>query len=235
MKSQFPWLGVGALVTMVICGVLTIVILVTSNEKAAQEWPVYQKFTWIKESWRKKAELTPSTALALVNTVTNLALAVAIGNGVAIAWWRKALKGATVQELHKSWAYSTSTFELASAGKSFNLIALCALTAKLALVDNVLLQRAASSYAGFQSSNITNIRLPIVKELPADFAGKWTADGNTGYFSDGFSQNLYNYFSTSQHIDFGELWDTSRIDRTFNSNCDGTCRFHVPGFGVNVT
>jgi hypothetical protein len=118
---------------------------------------VYQKWDWIHDHWKEKTELTPSVALAVVNTVSNLALAIAIAQGITISWWRKALLGATVQELHQSWSFSTSVLELLTAGKSFNIIALAALTAKLALVDNLLLQRAAETtpVTFFQTGNIT--------------------------------------------------------------------------------
>lgn len=227
VKPQFPWFGFGALLTMLICASLTIVILRTSDEKKAEEWPAYQNYEWINDKWKRITQLTPSTALAFVNTVTNVALAVAIGNGVAVAWWRKALHGATVQDLHKSWAYSTSVFELVTAGRNFNMIALCALTAKLALVDNVLLQRAASTAPDSFVSNMTTLRFPIVNELPADYAGTWSADGKEGSLSWNFSQDLYSYYSNAEVVPTDD-WQDTRCEA-------GTCEFVVQGFGVNVS
>jgi hypothetical protein len=49
------------------------------------------KWEWVSNKWKKRGQLTPSVALAVTNTVSNLALAIAIGQGVAIAWWRKVL------------------------------------------------------------------------------------------------------------------------------------------------
>lgn len=237
IKSRFPWLGFAALLTMVIGIGCTVLILVTSKGKIAEQWPSYQKWNWIDNDWKSKAQLKPSTALAIVNTITNLALAVAIGNGVAIAWWRKALQGATVTDLHKSWAVSTSAFELLTAGKYFNVIALCALTAKLALVDNVLLQQSTGTEPWTYSRNVTNLRLPIVRELPADFAGTWSSDGSTGALTNAFADNLWRYFSSPGKLSLSELGteDVGDIIDDFTTLCDGICTFNVEAFGVNVT
>lgn len=227
VKPQFPWFGFGAFLTMLICASFTVVILKTSDKTKAEEWPAYQKYEWINDKWKRTTQLTPSTALALVNTVTNVALAVAIANGVAVAWWRKALHGATVQDLHKSWAYSASVFELVTSGRNFNIIGLCALTAKLALVDNVLLQRAASTAPDYFEPNMTTFRFPIVKELPADYAGTWSADGKEGSLSWNFSQDLYSYYSDAEVVST-EYWQDTRCNAA-------TCDFVVQGFGINMT
>ncbi|KXT15383.1 hypothetical protein AC579_2197 [Pseudocercospora musae] len=59
---------------------------------------------------------------------------------------RKAMKGGTIENLHKSWTFSTSLKEALFAGKGFNVIALAALTAKSALIDGYLMQSALSTY-----------------------------------------------------------------------------------------
>lgn len=119
--------------------------LMTTNRLTSFLTTAYPQYEWIKANWRTKAQLKPSVGLAIANTVSNLALAIAIGQGVTIAWWRKALNGATVSELHNSWSFSTLALDLLTAGKAFNFIRLAALTAKLALVDNLLLQQAQNS------------------------------------------------------------------------------------------
>jgi hypothetical protein len=67
------------------------------------------------------------------------------GNGIAIAWWRQALKGASIQDLHTSWSFSSSLKSIATSLKYFNVIALASLTAKLTIVDNMLMQRATTT------------------------------------------------------------------------------------------
>lgn len=191
--------------------------------------PAYQQWQWINDTWKERTQLTPSTALAIVNTVSNLALAIAIGNGITIAWWRKALQGATVTELHKSWAFSTSALELMTAGKSFNLIALAAITAKLALVDNVLLQRAAGSEPGTFSQNITNLTMPIMSTLPKAYTGAYNTDGSTGFISDDFANDIYRYSTSNNLIGFDDTLPN------YHTGCEGVCITTVQGFGFNIS
>ena len=181
------------------------------------------------------AQLTPSTALAIINTISNLALIIAIGQGIAIAWWRKALIGSTVEELHKSWEFGTSTLSLATAGKSFNFIALAALAAKLALVDNVLLQRAAGNEPGTLRRPVDNLRLPVVDNLPVDFLGRFDdEDKGIGYLSNAFSGILGDYFASTGIISIDAL-PRSPYGFEWNTQCSGTCETHVEAFGFNVT
>jgi hypothetical protein len=82
-----------------------------------------------------------------------------LGNGVAIAWWRKMLKGsATIKDLHRSWSFSTSIKNIAFAGKYFNLIVLAALTTKLTIIDSTLMQKVFLNYVGIHRPvNVTNV------------------------------------------------------------------------------
>ena len=69
------------------------------------------------------------------------------GNGVAIAWWRRALKGGTIKDLNRSWQFSSSVKEIALSGKAFNIIALTALVAKMTIIDSTLLQKSIGTYS----------------------------------------------------------------------------------------
>jgi hypothetical protein len=199
-----------------------------------------ESWQFVDDKWKKRAQITPSVALAIVNTISNVCLAVAIGQGVAIAWWRKALKGSTVEDLHKTWGFSASVLELLTAGRSFNLVALAALTAKLALIDNLLLQRAAGSGPGTFTRDSVNIRLPILSELPAGFGGEFNADGSAGALSDKFSLDLYHYATVGDVVLFNDTWKFAWDNKTessrssFHTRCEGTCEAVVQGFGFRV-
>jgi hypothetical protein len=81
-----------------------------------------------------------------------------------------------LQDLHRSWGFASSVLELLTAGKRFNYIALAALMAKVALIDNVLLQQAVSSVRGYYELNGTQIHLPMVQMLPPAYAGVLSED-----------------------------------------------------------
>lgn len=92
-------------------------------------------------------------------------LAIAIGQGVAIAWWRKLQGGASIQNLHHSWGFSTSLVSLFKGWRYLNLIALAALAAKIALIDGILLHRATETYQDLDP--IRNVIMQIA--ATADF------------------------------------------------------------------
>lgn len=139
------WLGFGALTTVVICLVACIVVLAVSDGRAQgdQSWKEMRDQGLTANRWPK--QIRPSVILSILNNVSNLAFSLAIANGVAIAWWRKAMKGATIKQLHKSWEFSHSIKDVAMAGKAFNVIALAALAAKFTIIDGVLMQSATTT------------------------------------------------------------------------------------------
>lgn len=100
--ARFPWLGMGALFTVILCAIGSILTLVLSNGKSQTHWP---------------EKLAPNVILGGLNNLANIMFGIAIGNGIAIAWWRKTLQGATIQELHRSWSFSSSFKDLMLAGK----------------------------------------------------------------------------------------------------------------------
>ncbi|KAE9965356.1 hypothetical protein BLS_007692 [Venturia inaequalis] len=231
VKARFPWIGLIAILAMLTCIAFSVVILVTSDKKVSEQWPIVIKWKWISRKWKKTAQLTPSVALAVTNTVSNLALAIAIGQGVAITWWRKALKGSTVEDLHKSWSFSTSVLELLTAGRSFNLVALAALTAKMALVDNLLLQKAAGTMPSTYEQAGIKLRLPTwQQQLPSNYVGAFNADGTVGAFTTNFSYILHDYALNGAFIQA----DSFDMFEEFTSICTGTCFARVPGFGFSV-
>jgi hypothetical protein len=145
------------------------------------------------------------------------------GNGVAIAWWRKMLRGsATIEDLHRSWSFSTSIKNIAFAGKYFNLIALAALTAKLTIIDSSLMQKAFSTYVGTDvPMNVTNI---------------------IGYFNETMPITSTPTFGRSLEVGMSkalnlELQAWSQQGSVYDSlfrNCEGTCYLNVPAAGFEI-
>ena len=95
--KRFPWVGGLAILTMLVCLAMDGVIMGTSNNKFREQWPAHQKWSFISREWKVKSQVEPHVLLAIVNTVTNVALGVAIAHGVAIAWWRRVLRGSTIE------------------------------------------------------------------------------------------------------------------------------------------
>lgn len=142
-----------------------------------------------------------------------------LGNGIAIAWWRQTLKGATVQQLQQSWSFSTSIVQVATAGKRFNVIALAAITTKLLILDSVLIQRSTSTIVRpdkpVLSTNITgfaNQTIPVTGQITG-------RSGDIGYLESYFAQDL-------------KIWSQSGglLPNNYDG-CDGLCFLQVAAAG----
>jgi hypothetical protein len=144
-------------------------------------------------------------------------------NGCAIAWWRRLLKGATIKDLHRSWTFSTSIKDAALAGKYVNVIALAALTAKLTIIDGMLMQEATSARIREDlpiemSANIFpfgNVR----SSIPETGSRKLDSGGSATWLSTELGNAL-------------EIWANSGplLSHGFGG-CDGYCFLNVPAAG----
>lgn len=203
LKARFPWTGFIALFTIILCANSSLIVLLVSDGKRQRHWA---------------EKVGPSVLLSAFNGIANICFGVAIANGVAITWWRKALKGATIKELHRSWQFSSSIKDVVLYGKYFNFIALAALAAKLTIIDGILLQKAAGvETAPDRARNITttiyaNETMPFtatVKNRSASqflLADWFTSDVNTWSHNNGMYPNTW-------------------------TECSGQCLFDIKGTG----
>lgn len=191
--ARFPTVGLGALFGVLVAAGAAALTLGIADGRSSSHWP---------------KRIPPNVILAVINAVANLCLAIAISQGVAIAWWRKALHGATVSTLHRSWAFSASIKELVFGFQHFNMIALAALAAKVAILDSILLQKAFVSKVGTDNAVQYNDILGVaahgfpttggvasyydtsiasITDNMRDISGKWID-------SNGFFEGMHLYF-----------------------------------------
>jgi hypothetical protein len=130
MRNQFPWIGFAGFVTIIVATAMAVAILGLSDRKRVTDWPF------------KKFPIQPNVLLNIANQIQNLGLITLVAQGLAIAWWRTALKGSSLRTLHRNHAYSYSFFAIITSGKRFNVIALAALMTKFAVIDSTLFQKA---------------------------------------------------------------------------------------------
>jgi hypothetical protein len=211
MKARFPWTGFTALCTILLCANSSVIILVlTDGHKQAP--------------WAQK--IGPSVWLSAFNGIANICFGIAIANGVAITWWRKALRGATIKELHRSWQFSASIKDVVLYGKYFNFIALAALAAKLTIIDGILLQKAASTEFGADDAHNIAIKMYVNDTMPftASITHQPGTEGSPDY---GFVGDRIDGFDTKVSI-----W--SQDPGNFDVEpflCDGMCLFNLTGTG----
>lgn len=130
-RARFPWMGILGLLGVLTCTLIIVAVLIGSNGVSSSRWSTL---------------VAPHIIVNTVQSVSGLCLALAIAEGVSIAWWRKALKGATVKELHQSWSFSMSFSQILRHFWRLDVIALAALATKLAILDSFLFQNAATTY-----------------------------------------------------------------------------------------
>lgn len=133
--KRFPFVGALSLLCIVALACIALGVLIGSNGTSTSKWP---------------QKIGPNVVLAMINALSSLALAVAVGEGVAIAWWRHAMKGSTVSELHHQWELSTGVFKLLWKPRSVmtSNIALAVLATQITLLNSIFYQRATSTYSG---------------------------------------------------------------------------------------
>jgi hypothetical protein len=132
-RNQWPWVGFSGFVVLLFATAMAIAILGVSNHKRVKDWPF------------EKYPIQPNVLLNIANQVQNLGLITMIGQGLAIAWWRKALRGSSLKTLHRNHAYSYSFYAIITSGRKFNIVALAALMTKFAVVDSTLFQKATKT------------------------------------------------------------------------------------------
>ncbi|KAH0157093.1 hypothetical protein KCU67_g8051, partial [Aureobasidium melanogenum] len=205
LRARFPWNGAIALFTIILCANSSLIVLLVSDSKKQKHWA---------------EKIGPSVLLSAFNGIANICFGVAIANGVAITWWRKALRGATIKELHRSWQFSSSIKDVVLYGRYFNFIALAALAAKLTIIDGILLQKAAGTTImaddprNFTVSMYVNDTMPVT----ATFADR---SGNVSLM-DWFGSDVH-YWSQNGGI-YGPPYNY----------CNGTCLFDIHGTGFAI-
>ncbi|KAI4850388.1 hypothetical protein E4T44_02777 [Aureobasidium sp. EXF-8845] len=218
MKARFPWTGFTALCTILLCANSSVIILLLTDGKKQQAWA---------------EKMGPSVWLSAFNGIANICFGIAIANGVAITWWRKALRGATIEELHRSWQFSASIKDVVLYGKYFNFIALAALAAKLTIIDGILLQKAANTAYGPDDAHNTTIKMYVNDTMPftASITHLPGTDGSPAY---GFVDNQLGWFDTQVSMWLKDSGSFYSSDSSITDNCAGTCLFSVHGTGFGV-
>ncbi|KAG9196183.1 hypothetical protein G6011_01304 [Alternaria panax] len=192
-KHQFPWIGFVGLMIIFVATIGAIIILVSSDKERVKEWPF------------RRLTAQPNVLLNIANQVQNLGLITLIGQGLAIAWWRKALRGSSLRRLHQNHAYSHSFYAVITSGRHFNIIALAALMTKFAVVDSTLFQKASRTIVTQQRNYMNH----TIKTVDAAWAS--VLDAYNGKIANGKVHDTLD--------DKKSFWDCP-----YRQECNGTIR-----------
>ncbi|KAK0854832.1 hypothetical protein LTS02_011346 [Friedmanniomyces endolithicus] len=136
---RISWAGLLCLFGALLGVVASIAILRASDGTPISDW-----------------RYSPTVYLSISYTITNILLAVALGHGVTISWWRKALGADTeLGDLHRYWNFGTSPAAALLSGRKFNFIALACLLVAITPANGPLLQRSSSVAVQVTSEPVT--------------------------------------------------------------------------------
>jgi hypothetical protein len=222
MRNQFPWIGFAGFITIIVATAMAVAILGLSDGKRVADWPF------------KKYPVQPNVLLNIANQVQNLGLITLIAQGLAIAWWRKALRGSSLRTLHRNHAYSYSFFAIITSGKHFNMIALAALMTKFAVIDSTLFQKATKTVIT-QERNYTNATVTAWIEskwqtnsggIPGDEGSIKTVDAAWAGVIDAYNGKIANGKVHDLLEDYSSFFDCP-----YRQECSGNIK--AIGFAFN--
>lgn len=150
LLRAFPHRGVWALFGCVAGLVASVVVVVKSDDRPGD---------WF---------FSPSVYLALFMTLTNMLARFAFHDGVKITWWRKALQGGTIDDLHTRWTHADGFWSALFAGRSFTFVSLASLAVTFIAIDQPLIQRASSIVTVKRTAPI-HVTASIAPEIPWGF------------------------------------------------------------------
>ncbi|KAG4432747.1 hypothetical protein IFR05_011777 [Cadophora sp. M221] len=211
--KRFPWMGIGCLLAAILITVSEIIILVKSDGKSVSEWTL------------KGKSVAPNVILSILNSCAGVCFAIAVAQGIAISWWRKAMRGATIKDLHNTWSFGSSISAIVLNLKYFNLAALAAVVTKLTIVDGVLFQRSTTTYIALGLPHSHNVTTFPTKHLP--FTARLNSFGNdTDYLTYEYTYDIQNWVSSA----FGSVYSTYGY-----TDCEGICGIDTPNPGYIAT
>lgn len=200
-RKRFPFIGLAALLLICLSVVAAIIIVAISDGDLISSWSV-----------------STGVLLSIISSVTGICLAAALAEGATIAWWRKALHGATISELQNYWEFSGSPLQSALAGRRMNWVAFASIVTTLTAASGPLLQRA-STVINRDIVNPVTISASVASMLPIGYTGVITDRSYVlSTYQDPFIQIMHEH--------------TARTSIGLNTTgCNGACYTHIKGAG----
>lgn len=223
-RQQFPWIGFSGFVIMIIATSMAVAVLGASNKERVKDWP----FT--------RFPIQPNVLINIANQFQNLGLITFISQGLAIAWWRKAMQGSSLGTLHRNHAYSYSFYSIMTSGKHFNIVALAALMTKFAVIDSTLFQKATKTIVT-QQINYKNVTVTgwLETKWPSGSGGIPGEDGTIKTVDTAWAAVINAYNGKIANGKVHDLLDNkaSFFDCPFRQECSGS--FKALGFAFDCS
>lgn len=170
---------------------------------------------------------SPNVYLGILTALTSKATSLAALQGAVVAWWLRAMRGSTLQQLHHDWAMGQNIWDALIAGRRINMIGIACICATIAAIDAPLLQRASSVVSRSPNTNVT-LQVNLVPQIPGYYSGQTGWDNQTGVVQiAGFDPNPDFY-------PVAISWFNNDTIPAVVSGCPGDCAVTLRGPMIGV-
>ena len=195
---HIPWLGLSALLLVILCSIACALLLRLSDGQRTSDW-----------------RFSPTVYLAILSTAANIALAFALARGAAVAWWARAVHGSSIRDLHRSWQYGTSLWTALGGAPRGHRVALAVLATAAALANGPLLQRASIVVSRDLAATVPLVAR-MAPQIPGGFTGLKTGRvPQPSVMTSEFASVMAEYLTRAP------------MTGSFDGDCPGTCTMTV--------
>jgi hypothetical protein len=128
--KHLPWTGLSSLLAALLCGIGAVVVAHDFDDKPLDHWTI------------QGVTVQPTVLLSVLATVSKACLGYAFTTGITIFWWRSAVIGTSLHQLHVSHQQSNSLQALFAKRPKLNSVAFASIATLLLMAEGPLLQRA---------------------------------------------------------------------------------------------
>jgi hypothetical protein len=127
--KHLPWTGLSSLLAALLCGIGAVVVAHDFDDKPLDHWTI------------QGVTVQPTVVLSVLATVSKACLGYAFTTGITIFWWRSAVTGTLLHQLHVSHQQSNSLQALFAKRPKLNSVAFASVAILLLMAEGPLLQR----------------------------------------------------------------------------------------------
>lgn len=200
--ASFPHRGMWALFGCLACTTACIIILLECNGMPQEDWII-----------------SPTVYVSALTAVTNTLARFAFANGVKITWWRRALKGGSLADLHHRWSHADGFWSALLAGRHFNPIALSCIAVTIIVIDQPLIQRAVS-VVSVQRISTVEISVAIAPEISWGYTGY---QNGRGWMEGVMTQPMFSVLND---------YNSKSLIKPPMSECRGNCTGFIEAGGL---
>jgi hypothetical protein len=212
LLKHLPWTGLLSLLAAILCGVGAIVVAHDFDDKLLDHWTI------------RGVTVQPTVLLSVLATVSKACLGYAFATGITISWWRSAVVGTSLHQLHVSHQQSNNLQGLFGKRPKLNSVAVASVATLLLMAEGPLLQRALHVVTRTRQVDI---------ELTVPISSSPLMTGRTSFFLDGFSTSTPQLYTPS----FAQIVQqyNARQDIVLPEfGCQGTCVTDIVAAGWDI-